>query len=85
MGWLCGLIEVFKMASNACGRCVRVISIMAGYTIIGNDRMGAIQRIKIIMIRKGRGVPVRGGGVTGSTVCGEPAFTMIRIDTLIKI
>ena len=62
------LVKVILVTAYASCRCIQVISIMAGGTIVGNGGMGPIEWVKIIMIGHGRRIPVWIGGMAGSTI-----------------
>lgn len=58
------MVVIIQVASDTCAWGIIVISVMAGRTLIGNQGMGPVECIIIVVNIKGRRVPVRGRGVT---------------------
>ena len=52
MGWIRGLIIIALMATYTSGRGIGVITVVARYTIIGDDSMCPVQDIKVVVIGK---------------------------------
>lgn len=61
------LIIVLLVTTDTGGRCVVVVSIMTTRTLVGNDRVSAIEHIVLTVDIKRGGVPVGLCGMTSST------------------
>ena len=68
---VCGLIEFRRMAPGAGVRCIVVIAVVAGSTIVGDRCVRTIQSIKIIVDGKGRRRPTGSGGVARRAIGGQ--------------
>ena len=79
------LIIIRCMTSSTGIRCIRVIAVVAGGTIIGNSNMGPVQSIVIIMYRESRRFPIRSRGMAHFTVGRNTERYVIRVDGLIII
>ena len=81
----CGAIIIFGMAPKTGIRCIGVVAVMAFRTIVGDQRMSAIERIIIIVYGEGCRHPVRGGGMALRTIRRDIQCLVIRIDRIVII
>ena len=52
MIWICGRIEIIQVAAYAGIRSVIVVTVVAGGAVIGDERVSAIERIVLIVLRE---------------------------------
>ncbi len=82
---IAGLVIVCLVTTGTGGGCIEIISIMAGRTIVGDQSVGSVQWIEIVVIGKKGRVPVGIRGVAGGTIHGEAQVDMVGIDRLVEI
>ena len=70
-----------RMAAVAGIRCVVVVAVVAGSTIIGNARMRAVQRIVIVVNGECSRFPARVGGMAHRTIRRNIQGGVIRVGT----
>ena len=78
-------IVVVDMTTGASVGGIKVVTIMASSTVVGDGGMGTFDDIIIIVHGEGCRIPTRLGGMTGSTIVGDADGTVIGIGRLIKI
>ncbi len=78
-----GLIVIVNMTACASIRCVGIVPVVAGYAIVRNGGMRAVQRVKTVVVKRRR----RPGGfaVTGGAIGWELLGDMVRISRLVVI
>lgn len=64
---------------------VVVIAIVTGGAVIGNVRMGAVQRIIAVVVREFRRHPIRLSRMASGTVSGKPQSGVVRIGRAIVV
>ena len=79
-----GLVVILLMASCACVRCVVIISIVAGHTLVSNNSVGTVERVIFIVNRKGSRIPIWYRGMTGSTISWNTYRQVIGVYTFIE-
>ena len=79
------LVIVRLVASGTGAWCIEVIPVMTGCTVIGDQGMGAIQGVEVIVIGEQGRVPVGICGMAGGTIHGESKVVVIRIARLVEI
>ena len=73
------------MATHTGIRSIDVITVMTLNTIIGDQCMRPIERIKIIVHRKSRGHPVRFRSVTHGTIGRKVEFLVVGVGSSTEI
>ena len=73
-----GIVIILRMAARTGVGCVIVVAVVAFSAVIGNGRVCAVQRVKIVVVRECRRLPAS-GGMAGGTIHGKPERCMIRI------
>ena len=83
--WIGGGIIIVLVTSHTGIRCIVVVTIVAGRTIIGNVGMSPNQRIIVIVYGECRGHPVRIGCMAHVAIGRNIQRQVVRIDTLVVV
>ncbi len=73
------------MTTYAGIRCIIVVAIVTGSTVVCYSSMSPFQYIEVIMTREGRRTPVRVRRMTGRTVRRQAQAIVIRIRRLVEV
>ena len=76
-----GLV-IIGMTASAGIRCIIVITVVAGRTVVRNSSMGSDQWIEVIVNGESGRCPTRICGVTGFTGCGQVQRDVTWVGTL---
>ena len=80
-----GLVVVRLVASGTGVRCVVVVAIVAGRTVVGDGGVSPVQRIIIIVDGEGGRGPSGIGGMAAGTIHRKSEYGVVGVGRLFKV
>ena len=79
------IVVIIRVTPRTCVRCVVVVTVMTGCTVVGNSCVRANQLVEVVVYRERGRCPSRIGSVAGFTSRWQVQRQVIRVDTLVVV